>query len=267
MTKVVDFDTVDLPVNEHDAGTYMSFDNWDSEFSLNRLDKDYIVQVKKAGSSKQITRFDENMLCTRFYSETPVQVEKVFYGDMEAGINITIHEEAAILTDTEGKEAIQTYGTPLVKSGQSYLMILQKWNIPCSDGGDLYIYNNHSRIFPIDETVKTAKDRETLLEALGTKRKYGPTDYDYVYADLIEKYIYDSTPDLRLDEEMEMRKMLTGAAYRAGTQNEIDRLLALRNDKSATKEQLSAELSSYQKDLLERMCKKYGTLPSTAVKE
>ncbi len=261
VVRPMDLEQVDLPINAHDGGTYRVFESWQKEREFIRLDHDIVVLAKKAGSSKQVTKFNGTMLCTSFYCETPIEILDVFYGDMRKGEQITLREEAAVLTDMEGKEAIQTYGTPIVRADQTYLMVLQPIPALSSENKTMYGESSYKHIFPIDDEVKNAKTRDALIKVLDERREHGANANDKIFADLMAEYIYPKEPDLRINEMEEIRKMVSqNISFTQKDSAERGQLTALRDNEDATKEQLREGLTDEQRELLDRMVKKYGTL-------
>lgn len=274
MVRPVDFDAVEFPTKTAGNENFPVFKDFERLHQSLRLHNCVVLRGKKTEKSLQITYFDKDMQSKGFFSITPITVLEAYYGDVQAGGTIYIKENAAILTDMSGETAVQTFGTAPIKGEEEYIFVLQQSSIKTPDGEK--VYGNLSNGYPpflLDEIVKSTTDKNTFLEkkkeqTFEETRSYRIGGSVILYAELLEKYYYPASPDVRLDEAAEMRKMIEVNARKILSQTEEkERLETLKNDTTATKEQLLKGLTDEQAELLERMVKQYGTLESAAVKE
>ncbi len=242
MKQAVDFDSSSLPINENSCD-YIVYDRLDYLKSDLKLNRDVVFLGKKRSQSTQITKFDSQMLCTDFYTNTPVEVVDVYYGDIEKGETITLKEDVAILTDETGTESIQTYGIPPIKGEQEYIFILTKVPQETKEIDKYYSYMSGCLgELTIDAAALDFKSRESYLEKVDFSM-------EELMADLLENYYNKETADLRLDEKEECRKLLDPF-----TENEA----ALRKDPDATLDELRGALDKERLSLLDRQLAQYG---------
>lgn len=242
MKQTVDFDSSSLPINENSCD-YIVYDRLDDLKSDLKLGRDIVFLGKKCSQSTQITKFDTQMLCTDFYTNTPVEVVDVYYGDIEKGETVTLKEYVAILTDETGTESIQTYGIPPIKGDQEYIFILTRVPQKTKEIDKYYSYmSGYLGELTMDAAALNFKSREIYLEKVDFSK-------EELMADLLENYYNEETADLRLDEKEECRKLLDPF-----TEKEA----ALKKDTDATLEELRGALDKERLSLLDRMMARYG---------
>lgn len=253
MSYNIDFDEVakDLPTEETYC-TAITFDDLETLLDTVNIENVIIVRATKVGDSTQVCNFDSEMLCTDYYSNTPVKVLDTYYGDIEVGTQIVLKERAAVLTDADGTEAIWTFGLDPLEYGEEYILVLQTTTYNPTDIENYYSYVSICcGDFKIDENAKAFENREQYLAASG---QYGDT----LMADFLETYYIPGTPDNALNEAEECRKLIDYNIRTNGGDGENQELAALRDDKDATVEELRAKLSKEQVELVDRMIQKYG---------